>query len=525
MNSTTMTTALIRMLWLVGFVLVVAAMGLAHDTLFAQPPIPHPVEGRDNCLACHETGVAGAPQVPEDHAGRTIEMCRMCHVPGEAAAPSAPFIPHTLEGRADCTGCHQPAPEGVPQSEPSATATAAPPPVPTPIAYPAPQASANTCADCHERLAGPDEQLVSDWRVSVHAERGVKCADCHGGDPSAPDASAAMDVQAGFIGKPARESIPGLCASCHADVRFMRQYDLPTDQYAKYQESVHGQRLAEGDPKVATCFDCHDGHATHETNDPRADVYRLNVPLLCATCHADADYMAPYEIPTDQFEHYQASVHGVALLENQNVRAPNCATCHGTHGAAPPGFAEVANVCGNCHDATQDYFVSGPHNSDDPNAPRCITCHGDHEVAEPGEAMFVGDADGSCGTCHDANSEIGTTVASLRTALVAADQSTAEASSAVADASSLGMIVTEETRLLAEARTKLITARAGQHALDLERVQQDTDDAIELSSRARRQAEQAIDESRFRRQAMVIAVIAIGLVIASLVMLRRALTE
>lgn len=519
------TTALICTLWLVGFILVVAAVGLVQDTAFAQPPIPHPLEGRDNCLACHETGVAGAPQVPADHKGRTIEMCRMCHVLREAPAPSAPLIPHPLEGRENCTGCHQPQLDSDLQADPVATATFVPPPLPTPIVYPQGPASANTCADCHEMLGGDNGVVVTDWRRSAHANRGVTCANCHGGDPNAPEASAAMDVDAGFIGKPAREAIPALCASCHADVVFMRQYNLPTDQYSKYQESVHGQRLAQGDPKVATCFDCHDGHATHETNDPRADVYRLNVPLLCASCHADAAYMAEYETPTNQFEHYQASVHGVALLENQNVQAPNCATCHGTHSAAPPGFTEVANVCGNCHSATQDYFVSGPHNSDAPNAPRCITCHGDHEVMQPGDSMFLGTGDGSCGTCHDATSEAGAVVMSIYTALLTADESLADASSAVANASSLGMIVTEETRLLAEARTKLITARAGQHAVDLALVQEQTDAAAELSSRAQQEAEQAIDESRFRRQAMVIAVIAIGLVIASLAMLRRELTK
>jgi predicted CXXCH cytochrome family protein len=501
-----------------GIMLLAGTIWLAWpERTLAQPPIPHPLEGRDNCLACHETGVAGAPQVPEDHAGRTNEMCPLCH---QQAAEPAPFIPHTLEGRENCTECHAPAPaEFTPAVQPTATVQA----IPTPLAYPEPVSETNTCLDCHVTLGGRSEQMVSDWQSSIHAARGVICADCHGGDPNALDAMESMSPDAGFIGKPDRTEIPSLCASCHASVTLMRQYDLPTDQYAKYQESFHGQRLAEGDTKVATCFDCHDGHATRETNDPRASVYRLNVPELCAGCHADADYMAEYDIPTNQFELYRTSVHGIALLDNQDIRAPACADCHGTHGAAPPGFEEVSNVCGSCHDATQNYFVSSLHNSDDPNAPRCVTCHGRYDVQQPGEAMFLGDEPRHCGSCHEPDSPEGQIVAKLYQTLSEADHSLEEAEAAVERTSELGMIVIEEENMLAEARTSLITARAAQHTIDLDKVLEESDASITLSEKARQQAEEDVEESRFRRLAMIIAILVIGLIIVSLVMLRRQL--
>lgn len=41
--------------------------------------IPHDLIGREACLACHETGVGRATQVPSDHAGRTNDMCLNCH--------------------------------------------------------------------------------------------------------------------------------------------------------------------------------------------------------------------------------------------------------------------------------------------------------------------------------------------------------------------------------------------------------------------------------------------------------------
>lgn len=43
------------------------------------PNIPHPLEGRDQCLLCH--GQGGLKPVPADHAGRTEQMCRLCHQP------------------------------------------------------------------------------------------------------------------------------------------------------------------------------------------------------------------------------------------------------------------------------------------------------------------------------------------------------------------------------------------------------------------------------------------------------------
>jgi hypothetical protein len=40
--------------------------------------IPHPMEGRDNCLMCHTSGDVA---VPANHAGRTNDTCTGCHKP------------------------------------------------------------------------------------------------------------------------------------------------------------------------------------------------------------------------------------------------------------------------------------------------------------------------------------------------------------------------------------------------------------------------------------------------------------
>lgn len=43
------------------------------------PVVPTSHIGRTACLACHETGLAGAPQFPANHAGRTDAQCTTCH--------------------------------------------------------------------------------------------------------------------------------------------------------------------------------------------------------------------------------------------------------------------------------------------------------------------------------------------------------------------------------------------------------------------------------------------------------------
>ncbi len=84
--------------------------------------IPHPIEGRDDCLLCH--GLDGVKPFPADHEGRTTETCLSCHQVvlsteaeeaheeeseaegDEEKDEGPPSIPHTLEGRDDCLPCH-----------------------------------------------------------------------------------------------------------------------------------------------------------------------------------------------------------------------------------------------------------------------------------------------------------------------------------------------------------------------------------------------------------------------------------
>jgi hypothetical protein len=446
---------------------------------------------------CHETGQV--KPFPADHEGRDNESCLECHAAGAAAVPE-------------------------PTPEPTATLSPSVGVVPTPIHEPV-LFEENTCITCHRELGGRHAQITDDWDESVHAARGVGCVSCHGGDPTKADAEESMSLEAGYLGPLPKDRIPGLCGSCHTRVDLMRPFDLSTDQLDQYWQSQHGQALLEGDPNVATCFDCHDGHRVLKVSDPASKVYPSNEPEMCARCHADEALMAPYDIPTNQYELYQGSVHGVAMLQNQDLRAPTCSTCHGTHGAAPPGFQQVANVCGQCHATTEDYYLQGAHRSGMTGeaAPRCVTCHGRYDVMPATRDLFLGTEERHCGSCHPPGSEIAAQAEAMYQALTEADHAFEDAENTIALASEERLIMAVQEELLQKARTPLIESRALQHTVSLADVEAKAHESLEISVQAKASAEEALEELDTRRLGMIVALAVILVTIAALVLIRREL--
>lgn len=254
-------------------------------------------------------------------------------------------------------------------------------------AYAPAQRRAAECADCHVEQA-------TQFEASVHQTQ-FRCAQCHGGKdvyeltpqqwrdyelgrPTSQRAAtqrAAFDHGSSFRGKPARRDVPELCGTCHADVERMNPFGLRTDQLSRYRVSGHGKRLfGTGDDAVAVCIDCHAPHAVYRSDDPRSGTYFQRIPETCGRCHSDSTLMTKYNHPPSIVAQYETSVHGRSVLERGDAGAPTCATCHGSHGAAPPGFAQVGFVCGRCHQQTEEYFSQSVHGSI-PVFPRCIACH------------------------------------------------------------------------------------------------------------------------------------------------------
>ncbi len=417
------------------------------------------------------------------------------------------------------------------------------PPPPTPLVHP-PDDGSNQCYACHVSIDDVQAEISTIWLESAHGQAGVGCADCHGGDPSSDEVTIAMSVDVGYIGIPTRSETVGICGGCHADVQRMGTSNLPTDQYAKYYTSVHGTKLAlEGDTRVAICVDCHGSHDVKKAADPTAAVYPLNVPQLCASCHSDPDLMAPYGIPTNQYEIYEKSVHGEALIGRQDTRAPNCASCHGSHAAKPPNSTEVVEVCGRCHTATQALYEESKHARLEAVSPRCWTCHGTHDVSQPSEELFFhlelpeyecttchdlvnrtlrleatrfeNPDDRRCDTCHHPESLIYSQVDAIYRSLDAAKSAFDGAEAQIEEAARLGMIVRDARVQLTAARTSLIQAQAAVHTTKLPIIAGFSDEAVAKADEVRALADARLDESTFRRQAMVavLAIIAVNIVI------------
>jgi predicted CXXCH cytochrome family protein len=373
--------------------------------------------------------------------------------------------------------------------------------------------------DCHSVLDPPQQVTEEQFALDIHAQKGLTCASCHGGDPTADDQDA-MSKKAGFLGKIQRKQVPALCGTCHSDGTYMRKFNpsLRTDQLSQYLTSIHGKRLAAGDTNVAVCTDCHSVHGIRPAADSRSSVHPTNVPKTCSRCHADATLMKKYGIPTDQFAGYSVSVHHEALTVRGDLSAPTCATCHGNHGAVPPGVASVENVCATCHVFQAQLFDTSPHKEAFAGAslPGCVTCHSNHRVVAPSDAMVGIGEQSLCTTCH-VQGDSGYQVADQIAQQLARLDIAVKASDAIlAKAESSGMEISEAHLEQDQARDALTKARVSLHSVQLARVNQDIEAGLKVASKTHQAGEQALAERDYRRFGLGISLLAILAVVIGL---------
>jgi hypothetical protein len=119
------------------------------------------------------------------------------------------------------------------------------------------------CIQCHSGLPEKYSTPVKLWKESIHAENGIACNACHGGDPK--DATNAMSPARGFLGVPKPADIPAFCGRCHVGV------------LKDFLASAHGRALGKGGP---TCVTCHGNHR----------VLKVSLDLIneksCSQCHS-----------------------------------------------------------------------------------------------------------------------------------------------------------------------------------------------------------------------------------------------
>jgi len=378
----------------------------------------------------------------------------------------------------------------------------------------------NSCLECHSILT--DNLGVTEEKFSqdIHAQKGLTCASCHGGDATNDDPEVAMGKKAGFKGKITRAQIPQLCGSCHSDPAVMRKYNpsLRTDQLSQYHTSVHGKRLAAGDTKVAVCVDCHSVHDIRPPNDPRSTVYPLNVPATCSRCHSDPERMKEYKIPTNQFAEYKKSVHHEALTVRGDLSAPTCVTCHGNHGATPPGASSVAAVCSTCHVFQAQLFDASPHKAAFASAglPGCVTCHSNHGIQHPTDALIGTDDKSICGQCHTEGDPGFVAANSIRDHLAQLAAAIDRSDQILSKAERSGMEVSQARLDLVQTRDTLTKARVTIHSVNVARVQQDIQPGLVAAAKNYEAGKDALKERNYRRYGLGLSLIAIAIVITGL---------
>jgi predicted CXXCH cytochrome family protein len=195
------------------------------------------------------------------------------------------------------------------------------------------------CARCHADAdfmkrfnAAMRVDQVTEYYSSIHGRRlrdlddpnVPTCASCHPAHAIKPASDPLSSVH------PLRVAMT--CGGCHADATLMQAYGIPTDQFPKYQESVHWMTMSvKGDPAAPTCNDCHGNHGAA----PPGVSWVGNV---CGQCH------------TVQAEFFAKSPHAQIFAQ---LGAPGCASCHDNHevreaGPEMLGLGEKA-VCAACH--------------------------------------------------------------------------------------------------------------------------------------------------------------------------------
>ncbi len=185
---------------------------------------------------------------------------------------------------------------------------------------------AKRCLTCHQKLVpityqNGERRFVSVnpavLEISVHNK--LSCSDCHYGFSSEEHPKRHFRTQRDMTIASAE-----LCRRCHFD------------KYTKYQDSIHYTKLSQGNLSAPVCTDCHNSHAVSVAGKER--VASAN---RCKKCHLDI------------YSTYAKSVHGGALLNEQNKDVPICIDCHKTHSIQTARSFEyrerIPEMCSKCH--------------------------------------------------------------------------------------------------------------------------------------------------------------------------------
>ena len=228
--------------------------------------------------------------------------------------------------------------------------------------------------------------------------------------------------------------------------------------------------------------------------------------------------MKGYNIPTDQYANYSASVHHEALAVRGDLSAPTCTTCHGNHGAAPPGVATVQNVCATCHVFQAQLFEKSPHQAAFAAAslPGCVTCHSNHRIVHPTDSFLGTGAQSVCTNCHTAGDAGYQTAESFHQQLAKLETAVKNSDDILNRAESDGMEVSQARLEQDQARDTLTKARVAIHGFNLPQLQEEIAPGIKITEKTLQAGQGALAERDYRRKGLGVSLFFIVIVVLGL---------
>ncbi len=232
------------------------------------------------------------------------------------------------------------------------------------------------CQSCHDIIAYPKSvhgKLVGE-EGKKKAVVAAACKDCHGThnilSPKDPKSLA-------------NRSHPSqTCGKCHQDAE------------KHFEQSAHGQALAQNVKGAPSCIDCHGEHNVEPTDSRQSPMYKTSEAKVCLRCHQNDENVRQRVGPSAGFiGAYETSVHGLALAAG-NEKAATCSDCHGAHdmkrGKDPTSSVNKWNIpqtCARCHTDIAKIYGESIHGKalqwGSKDAPSCTECHGEHQIYAP----------------------------------------------------------------------------------------------------------------------------------------------
>lgn len=273
-------------------------------------------------------------------------------------------------------------------------------------AEPPVQETEKYCLSCHGdsnlSVTLPSGEILSlyvsqdDLDHSVHSLKGIECEACHNDIKVYPHPELKYQNT-----RELSRVYYQTCEKCHSA------------NYEKTLDSMHAQSAKAGNLEAPICTDCHGAHDVRPPDQPRS--------LISETCR---------ECHTDIVDTYRQSVHGAALMEDENTDVPVCTDCHGVHNIQDPRTVQFRvaepELCAGCHanaELMNKYGLSADvysiykrswHGVDVSvykakwptiwhDSAICSDCHGIHDIRATGDPQSMVNPDNlltTCQQCH-----------------------------------------------------------------------------------------------------------------------------